>query len=188
MWKRVVRMTTIVVDRSTRRCSRGASLRDFTQPVTRGNATPHRSSASLLCPSSSCFAPLVILPPIIQHLIRETGRCDTYIQMPTCVVGPLPFRSDDAPSRGDDFADDDDDRGRTKMYEKPAIVAVIRERARALRSEREQVETEEGIRVARGRENARASSRRAQMVGGPNRWNALGGDSTADLAMRQGRA
>jgi len=40
-----------------------ASLRDFTQPVTRGNATPHRSSASLLRPSSSCFAPLVILPP-----------------------------------------------------------------------------------------------------------------------------
>ncbi|KYN12922.1 hypothetical protein ALC57_14987 [Trachymyrmex cornetzi] len=26
------------------------------------------------------------------------------------------------------------------------------------------------------------------MVGGPNRWNALGGGSAADLAMRQGRA
>lgn len=58
----VGRTTTIVVDRSTAEFA-DASLRDFTQPVTRGNATPRRSTASLVRPTSSCFAPLVILPP-----------------------------------------------------------------------------------------------------------------------------
>jgi len=44
------------------------------------------------------------------------------------------------------------------MYEKPAIVAVIRERARALLREREEAETEEG--TSREREGKRAGARR----------------------------